>query len=190
VYFSLAIPLILLAVVNTFYWNSVYDANLEHMTRVRIRAANFVRDSIPADENCAAFDVGAMRYFGRHPVIDLGGLIDPNAAQVFEAGTTDQYLLRNKVTCLILPGSSGGAGQGLFDFGDILGLSTSRILRLTQLEAFSIDQRTWLRGYLATGNYQASVVVYDVRAVPVVSAGLRVFAPTSHQATHGPSFHR
>ncbi|HEY5982957.1 MAG TPA: hypothetical protein VIU38_05745 [Anaerolineales bacterium] len=185
--FSLAIPTILLAVVNTLYWNSVYDANLEHMTRVRIRAADFVRVSIPADENCAAFDVGAMRYFGGHPVIDLGGLIDPNAAEVFEAGTTDQYLLSNKVTCLILPGRSGEAGDGLFDFGDILGISTSPVLHITQLETFAIDRRTWLRGYLATGNYQASVVVYDVRPVPVGPAGLRVLAPSPHQAALVPS---
>ena len=155
--------LVVIAFANTLYWNRVYDANLDHMQNVRIRAAEFIRRSLPAADLCAAFDVGALRYFSERPIVDLGGLIDPNAAQVFESGSADRYLLERGVSCVVLPGRTGRADEGWFDFARILGLSTSRLVDLHLVRAFEIDRQRWLLGYLPTVNYQASVAVYQMQ---------------------------
>jgi len=163
---GLATALIAVAGANTVYWNAVYDANLEHMHAVRIMAARFVRDTFPPRQLCAAYDVGALRYYSERPIVDLGGLIDPNAVQVFESGATDQYLLDQGVSCLVLPGRSGRTDEGWFDFARILGLTTSRLIRLHLVNAFEIDRSRWLQGYLPTVNYQASVTIYRIEKVP------------------------
>ena len=73
--------LTVIAFANTLYWNKVYDANLEHMLQVRISAADYIRENIPQSEKCAAYDVGAIRFYSGRPIIDLGGLIDPSLIQ-------------------------------------------------------------------------------------------------------------
>lgn len=156
--------LIVIATANTVYWNGVYDANLDHMQNVRIAAAHFVRDNVSPDEQCAAFDVGAIRYHGQRPVIDLGGLIDPGVGQRFLEGECDRYLVENGVTCLVLPGRTGTMDGGWFDFARIMGLTTSPLLEIRRVAAFEIDHDRWLQGYLPTANYQPTVTIYRLLA--------------------------
>jgi hypothetical protein len=113
--------LVLIALFNTLYWNKVYDANLEHMQNVRVATAHFVRDSLPVDERCAAFDIGALRYFARRPVVDIGGLTDPNEQKWFSEKKLDLYLVERGVTCLILPGQTNIESGGWLDFVEISG---------------------------------------------------------------------
>jgi hypothetical protein len=160
---AMSCALVAVAFANTLYWNRVYDANLDHMQNVRIQAAEFIAKSMPVEDRCAAFDVGALRYFSQRPILDLGGLIDPNAARVFEAGGADRYLLQRDVSCLILPGRTGRADEGWFDFARILGLSASTRIDLHLVRVFEIDRQRWLLGYLPTVNYQASVTVYRIQ---------------------------
>jgi len=156
--------LIVIATANTVYWNGVYDANLDHMQNVRIAAAHFVRDNVSPDEQCAAFDVGAIRYHGRRPVIDLGGLIDPGVGQRFLEGECDRYLVENDVTCLVLPGRTGTTDGGWFDFARIMGLTTSPLFEIRRVAVFEIDHDRWLQGYLPTANYQPTVTIYRLLA--------------------------
>jgi len=157
---GLAIGLIAIAVTNTVYWNNVYDANLDHMLKVRIPAAQFVRDNFRPDELCAAYDVGAIRYHSQRPILDLGGLVDPEFRQWFLAGSTDQYLVNKEVTCLVLPGRTGATDEGWFDFAKMMGLTSSPLLKMNLVSVFEIDRERWLQGYLPTANYQASVAIY------------------------------
>ncbi len=148
------------AVANLVYWNSVYDANLEHMNSVRIAAAHYIRDGLSPQDRCAAFDIGAVRYHSQRTIVDLGGLIEPEAQRVFEAGGLDQYLLEAHVTCLVVPGRAGAAKEGWFDLMTLSGLASSGKLATEEEAVFEIDYDRWLQGYQATANYQASVVVY------------------------------
>jgi hypothetical protein len=152
--------LLVIAVANTAYWNRVYDANLDHMKQVRIAAARFLRDGFPEDAVCAAFDVGALRYYGERPLVDLGGLIEPEVARWYRAEAVDRYLVEQGVTCLAVPGRAGRQEEGWFDLVAILGLDETARLRLAPVRVFEIDHERWLLGYLPTTNYQASVVVY------------------------------
>jgi hypothetical protein len=160
--FWLAAGLAGIALANTIYWNRVYDANIEHMLKVRIAAANYIREQIPESETCAASDIGALRYYSRRPLVDLLGLIDPGLRQWYLAGKSDQYLLENRVTCLALPGRAGRTTDGVFDVAKELGFSGSSLFELRQLKVFEIDRQRWLFGYLPTTNAQATVTIYKV----------------------------
>jgi hypothetical protein len=133
------------------------------MQNVRIQAAKFMRDNIPSDKLCAAFDVGVIRYYSQRPIIDLGGLIDPEFSQWYLKGSTDQDLVHQGVSCLVLPGRTGSKNEGWFDFARMLGLTNSPFLKMNLVKVFEIDHERWLQGYLPTSNYQASVTIYRLR---------------------------
>jgi len=154
--------LLVIALANLVYWNGVYDANLEHMIQVRIPAANYYRNNMPRNEMCAVNDIGALRYYGQRPLLDLGGLIDPTLPQAYLEGTVDQYVAANGATCLVLPGRSGTLKDGWFDISEILGFTSTPLFRMYQLAIFEIDRDRWLQGYLPTNNYQASVTIYQL----------------------------
>lgn len=154
--------LTLIALANTFYWNRVYDSNIDHMLNVRIAAGNFIREHIPEGENCAAFDVGALRYYSQRPLIDLGGLVDPDLIEWYQEGRFDQYLMENNVSCLAVPGWSGTTADGVIDILKESGLNRSKLYELQQEKIFRMGRERWLFGYLPTGNYQATVNIYKL----------------------------
>jgi len=160
--FYLAAGLIIIALANTVYWNQVYDANLEHMVNVRIAAADYLRTQIPESETCAAFDVGALRYYGQRPLVDMGGLIDPDLYQWFTSGKLDRYLVENKVTCIAIPGRTGTTTDGVVDIAKEAGFTQSSLFELQQEKVFQIDGESWLIGYQPTVNYQATVTIYKL----------------------------
>jgi len=157
--------LIVIALANNMYWNRVYDANIEHMREVRIATARFLRDSIPPQDLCAVFDIGAVRYFSQRPIVDIGGLIDPEEIQWFRDHKADEYLVQAGVTCLVLPGQSNETGEGWIDFLDLLGLNHTSQFKLEKIASFEMDSERWLLGYLPTANQQKSVDIY--RLIPV-----------------------
>lgn len=152
-----------LAISSTAYWGRVYAANQDHMQLVRIKAARFV-DSQPDLQACAVFDIGAVRSFSSVHVIDIGGLIDPELQNFFDAGLLDRYLMDRGADCLIVPGRAGEAQEGWIDFLQVSGLANSELFDLSVMGTFEIDYDRWLLGYLPTNNYQASVVVYRITA--------------------------
>jgi hypothetical protein len=158
----LAAGLFVIALANTVYWNRVYDANLEHMLGVRIAAADYLREQLPEGETCAAFDVGALRYYGQRPLVDLGGLIDPDLMQWFTEGRFDRYLVENQVTCLAIPGRTGIPTDGVVDIAQESGLTQSSLFELQQEKVYQIDRERWLVGYQPTVNYQATVTIYKL----------------------------
>ncbi len=160
---------VVLVVANLVYWNGVYDANLEHMNSVRIAAARYIRDELSPSDVCAAFDIGAVRYHSRRTIVDLGGLLEPTAQRWLESGAVDRYLLDRQVTCLVVPGRRGPADEGWLDLVALAGLTDSDELVMEEAAAFEIEHDRWLQGYLATTNYQASVVIY--RLIPRLAPG-------------------
>ncbi|MCP4536753.1 MAG: hypothetical protein GY832_06370 [Chloroflexi bacterium] len=166
----LAGGLLAITVANSVYWNGVYDANLDHMQNARIAAAHFVRDNVSLEDQCAAFDLGAVRYYGKRPLVDLAGLIDPNAGQRFLEGDFDRYLVENGIDCLILPGRTGATDGGLFDFAEVMGLKTTSLFEMRQVAVFEIDHERWLQGYLPTNNYHNAVTVYRIMTTDLTSS--------------------
>jgi len=157
-----AFCLIFIVFANLVYWNAVYDANLEHLSRVRIPTANYLRNKISGEELCAANDIGVLRYYGQRPILGLGGLVNPDLPQIYLRGELDQYIADNGVTCLILPGRSGTLEDGWFDLAEIMGFADTPLFRMHQIAVFEIDRDRWLQGFLSTNNYQASIVIYQL----------------------------
>ena len=156
----LAVWLVSTAIFNTVSWNGVYDANIIHMQEVRMQAAAYFRDQVPEEDVCGVFDIGAMRYFSRRPFVDMGGLIDPDLRNMFLQDRLPEYLIQNGVTCLIVPGRSGSVEDGFLDISRILGFDTSPVFTMRTGNVIQIDRDTWLKGYLPTMNYQATVTFY------------------------------
>jgi hypothetical protein len=151
-----------LVVTDLGFWKGVYDANLEHMRNARIAAGQFLTSGLPPGSRVAAFDIGALRYFGDKPIIDLGGLTDTAFADYQGRGAVDQYLKDRGATHLALPSRHSTETVGLYDFGTYLGIDTSPLYTLRELRVFEIDYGRWLRGMQATGNYQPSVRVWEI----------------------------
>jgi hypothetical protein len=152
--------LLITALANTLYWNGVYDANLAHMQQVRMRAARFVAEHLAADDLCAAVDIGALRFYAGAPLLDLGGLVDPDLVNVYTQGKVDQYLASRKVTCLVLPDRLAASGDGWLDLTGVIGLSSTPLFHLEEIAVYAIDRERWLEGYRPTMNYQATVTIY------------------------------
>lgn len=154
--------LVLIALANTFYWNRVYDANIEHMQKVRIPTADFVRESFSRNELCAVFDIGAVRYFSGRPILDIGGLTNPDDLHWFSENKSDIYLLEKGATCIILPGQTSMQGEGWLDFVEVFGLGNTRYFKLEKSASFEMNSERWLLGYLPTTNQQRSVIIYRI----------------------------
>lgn len=155
--------LFVIVAANGLYWDRVYDANIEHMVNARIAAAQYVRDSFGENDLCAAFDVGSLRYYSGRPIVEMAALLEPEGADKFLSGGADDYLVEHGATCLILPGRTGQASEGILDFASIMGLTASPFFEMELIIVFEIDHDRWLLGYLPTVNYQASVTIYRLR---------------------------
>jgi hypothetical protein len=157
----LSIGTVIIAASNTIYWRGVYRANIEHMQNVRIEAAHFVSDHFSPDEHCAAYDVGAIRYYSQRPIVDMAGLINPIIGTRMLAGEGDKYLVEKGITCVVWPGRIDTVGKGWwFNLAEIMGIQSTSLFTMEEVAMFQIDYQQWLQGYLPTGNYQASVTVY------------------------------
>jgi hypothetical protein len=162
VFILLAIGLAAIAVANMAYWDKVYEANIEHMQNVRIAAATYIHEQVPQEAVCAASDIGAVRYYGERAIVDLGGLIEPDAGQWYLEGKIDQYLAEHGVTCLVLPGRAGTNEDGVFDLAQVYGFTQSKLFSLNEVRVFQIERERWLLGYYPVVNYQATVTVYSL----------------------------
>ena len=159
----LSIGTIFIATSNTLYWSGVYQANIQHMQNVRKKAAHFVSEYFSPDELCAAYDLGAVRYFSQRPITDMAGLIDPIAAKRIQVGEVDEYLIENGVTCVVWPGRIDTMGKGSwFNLAEIMGLQSTSLFKMKEVAMFEVDYHQWLHGYLPTGNYQAEVTIYQL----------------------------
>jgi hypothetical protein len=167
--FWLGIGILFITISNMVYWSGVYRANIQHMQKVRKTAAHFVNEHFSPDERCAAYDVGAVRYYSQRPIVDMAGLIDPIAGKRMLEGEGDEYLVENGVTCVVWPGRIDTVGQGWwFNLAEIMGIQSTSLFQMKEIAMFEIDYHQWLQGYLPTGNYQASVTVYRLEE-PVTS---------------------
>lgn len=69
-------------------------------------------------------------------------------------------MIENGITCLIIPGLTGTSQDGWFDILEASGLSSSTRFDIQKIAEFEIDRQRWLKGFLPTNNYQATVSIY------------------------------
>jgi hypothetical protein len=82
---------------NTWAWMQIRNLSVKHIASVHVNAGFFCH-ILPADENIAAFDVGAIKYLNpQRQIIDWAGLTDSNMRQAIRQGTGSEYLHIHKV---------------------------------------------------------------------------------------------
>lgn len=81
-------------------WRALYRVECAHLEEVHRRAAVYARDKLPPDARIACLDIGALGYYSDRYVIDLGGLIDPDALPHLEKSRTGPYIMDKNATHL------------------------------------------------------------------------------------------
>ncbi len=84
--------LVLASLSSNYVWFRITGMSMVHLDRVHISAARWISENTPADAKVAGFDIGALSYFGGREVIDLGGLIDPEAGRAMYEGKSVEYM--------------------------------------------------------------------------------------------------
>jgi len=83
---------------NCSYWQRLYHANSEQIEREHLAAARWADQELPADARLAALDIGTLGYRSGRYVIDLGGLVDPEAHEHLAAHRTGPYMAEKRAT--------------------------------------------------------------------------------------------
>jgi hypothetical protein len=92
-------------VVLFYFWGYgayIYAKDVAFIESEMVDTANWVADNIPAQNIIAAHDIGALGYFGDHPIVDLAGLITPEVIPfINDESLLKKYMDANKVNYLI-----------------------------------------------------------------------------------------
>jgi arabinofuranosyltransferase len=109
-----AIPLVLVSIIllGSFWWDAgkwkkLYAAQCKHIEDVHIGAAAWSKYRLEKNARIACFDIGSLGYFSDRYVIDLGGLVDPQAHRYLREKRMGPYLKAMKATHYIELGTPG-----------------------------------------------------------------------------------
>jgi len=62
----------------------LYVQNVKNVTDMQVAAAHWVREHVPPGRTVAVNDVGAMAFYGSHPLVDLRGIATPKILPYLE----------------------------------------------------------------------------------------------------------
>ncbi len=96
------VGLIVMSLCSVYIWCRITQMSLLHIDRVHISAARWIDKNTPDDSKIAAFDIGALAYFGNRRIIDLGGLIDPEAGIAMYERSVVRYIHDKKADYLMM----------------------------------------------------------------------------------------
>jgi hypothetical protein len=118
-------------------YRQAFGDHVTHINRVHVAAGQWIAESLPSDAVVAAFDIGAIKYFGRRETLDLGGLTDASfAADYLYPGRTSLFLRERGATHLAIPEP---AQPGQTDLGSRLGIAEgSTGIHLKALTTFEV----------------------------------------------------
>lgn len=92
----------------TFWqWQVNYTQQVEHINRIHVRLGKWIAQNVPPGAVVAAFDIGAVAYFGQHELVDLGGLTDEAILPYLYAHQAVPYLYEHGATYLAMIGEPG-----------------------------------------------------------------------------------
>ncbi|HUU56999.1 MAG TPA: hypothetical protein VMW93_06640, partial [bacterium] len=73
-------------------WRMMYADNIHHITTVHEAAGKWAAENLPPGTRIAAFDIGVFGYYADHYIIDLGGLLDRDAAKHLRDKNMSAYI--------------------------------------------------------------------------------------------------
>jgi hypothetical protein len=80
-----------------------YQNDVQGITCSQVTIGQWLRDHLPPGVAVATPDVGAIGYFGNHPVLDITGLVDPELIPlVHDSDALERYLQTHQVAYVAL----------------------------------------------------------------------------------------
>ncbi|HEX4337082.1 MAG TPA: hypothetical protein VH062_14290 [Polyangiaceae bacterium] len=148
---ALVLPLVFAMSRAVVAWGDANTLAVQHEDATELAVARDVA-ALPADAVVASFDIGAIAYFSRRPIEDLGGLVQPAIVPFLREGRAVEWLRHVKATHLVLPLGYRNDLPEPFNFGDILRVFGSSELRLQVVADHVTPLVSWLGGVRATSN--------------------------------------
>jgi len=115
---TITIPLL----ETTRQWKEVYVAHVRHINNVHVMAGRWIDDNLPYDAVIAAFDIGAVKYYGNREITDISGLSNPEYARRYlYGGQVLDFMQQKRTTHLAMVethDNRNGLGYRLGIYGD------------------------------------------------------------------------
>lgn len=105
-YKKIAYFLIVCTLSSAFIFSGVikYAEGNAPQERLKWEIANYIDENIPADETIASFNTGIYQYYTKnHDVINLDGVINPEALQSIKDSSIEIYILRKNISYIVDP---------------------------------------------------------------------------------------
>ncbi len=122
---ALAVLLALGLLPSAVDWQRAYADHVWQINEVHVQAGRWIDAHAPADAVVAAFDIGAVAYFGQRETLDLGGLVDADFTRRYlYPGRVPEYLREHQVDYLAMV-ETGGQTNSLSDKLKLTGASAA-----------------------------------------------------------------
>jgi hypothetical protein len=144
-------------------WASAHALAVVHVNATEVAAGHWV-SQLPPGTRIASFDIGGIGYFGRRPLLDIGGLSDPSVISDVIGGRIAQRLKRERIEYVILPMGYSDYFPDPWNFKSRLGLSGARGLSMSIVRQFISPSEVWVPGLRATLHCSPRQVVYRIDA--------------------------
>ena len=153
-------------VPSLIHWRATTRDGVAHIEGAHVALATWVARNVEPGERIAAFDIGALGYWGEHPVLDLGGLVDRDYLPYLRGGRVPDWLGEHGVRWLALPLDAADGKPGLH-LGRRLGLVGRPEVGLEPVIEFGTPREVWARAFADTGHALPRLVLYRVGASPL-----------------------
>jgi hypothetical protein len=156
---------VLAAVVVTSFagigsWRDTWRSSVAHINRVHVSAAQWIADSTASGAVIAAYDIGALGYFGKRRVLDLGGLLHAGAVEHMR-GDIDTYIAENGADYVAMVSTYAGLeAPGTIPL--VLGYGRSEKLTRERKAAFSLPEAQYRRHISVTGNAYPRIIIEKI----------------------------
>jgi hypothetical protein len=158
---AISASLVLASCVPTLIaWRSIASDGVDQIRGVHGRLASWIRQNVPAGAPVAAFDIGMIGYFGGHPIVDLGGLVDRAYLPYLYQARVGAYLRERGARFVALPMGWSDADDDPSNFGVRLHLFDSPGTVFLPVAAYSAPAEPWWRVIQATSHFVPCQVLY------------------------------
>jgi hypothetical protein len=141
-------------------WRSMYSDNVHHITTVHEAAGKWVAENVPEGTRVAAFDIGIFGYYADHYIVDMGGLLDPEAEKYLRTATMDRYLKKRNAHYLAMMEAETNQ---IVPLASRMGLyaAEGKTIRLEFIKSWSLNlsRRQWLS---VTAIAYPKLIIYNI----------------------------
>ena len=100
--------LLICTLVSTFIFGGIIKYNEGNYPQEKLKweIANYLDENIPLNETIGSFNTGIYQYYTKnHDVINLDGVMNPEAYQAMKDGNIEVYILGKNITYIVDPHS-------------------------------------------------------------------------------------